>query len=156
MVLLYNGVKAFAGSLILGTFEESVVDKFRNTFSFDLFSWAETSWEYLELIPSPPNDYDQQTCLGRLCNILETFAAVEELGSSKSFQMTFRSLAQHIPSNGLGWGTGIGGQIIFSTRSKLNRFTLLVCWVGQHTLLTPPNWQLQSNLRDPKHLLLSR
>ena len=36
--------------------------------------------------------------------IVETFAAVEEFGSSKSFQMTFRSLAQHIPSNGLGWG----------------------------------------------------
>ena len=34
--------------------------------------------------------------------IVETFAAVEEFGSSKSFQMTFRSLAQHIPSNGFG------------------------------------------------------
>ena len=30
-----------------------------------------------------------------------TFAAEEEFGSSNSFQMTFLSLAQHIPSKGL-------------------------------------------------------
>ena len=31
-----------------------------------------------------------------------TLAALDELGSSKSFQMTFLRLAQHIPSNGCG------------------------------------------------------
>ena len=31
----------------------------------------------------------------------DTFAADEEFGSSNSFQMTFLSFAQHIPSNGL-------------------------------------------------------
>ena len=56
------------------------------------------------------------------CIIVETFAAVEEFGSSKSFQMTFRSLAQHIPSNGFGWG----GQIICANIPRYDIYSNLV------------------------------
>ena len=152
MVLLYNGVKAFAGSLIVGAFQESGVDKFRNTFSFDLFSWAETSWEYLELISPPSNDCDQQTCLRKNHS--------GNLGRSRRIWV-FKKFPDDVPQLGtahslkrIGLGNGIGGQIIFSTRSKLNRFTLLVCWVGQHTLLLVKHHP--TDKCNPKHLLLSR
>lgn len=56
------------------------------------------------------------------CIILETFAAVEEFGSSNNFQMTFRSLAQHIPSNGLGWE----GQIIFANIPTYDIYSNLI------------------------------
>ena len=60
------------------------------------------------------------------CIMLETFAAVEEFGSSNNFQMTFRSLAQHIPSNGFGWeGQTICANIpTYDTYSNLIIFTL--------------------------------
>ena len=52
---------------------------------------------------SPPTHH-QKTFSFFICTMLQflTLAAFEELGSSKSFQMTFLRLAQHIPSNGCG------------------------------------------------------
>ena len=57
----------------------------------------------IDISLSPPTQH-QKTFSFFICTMLQflTLAAFEELGSSKSFQMTFLRLAQHIPSNGCG------------------------------------------------------
>ena len=57
-------------------------------------------YRYIVVTTDPP----PENLFFFICTMLQflTLAAFEELGSSKSFQMTFLRLAQHIPSNGCG------------------------------------------------------
>ena len=71
-----------------------------------------------------------------------TLAAFDELGSSKSFQMTFLRFAQHIPSNGCGCNKKLFGRRIinsrlvltfgpaFANKAQIFITTILLFWEG--------------------------